>query len=192
MEQALQRDHKPTLTAWFALNRQDVSDRQYRYVDIPKYYYFRNRRWNPRRKASAAIGRMYFVQPRDFKRYSPRLLLLHVKGATSFDHLKAVDGTTYPTFQAAARARGLLRNDGEWEDCLKEASLFQVSASQLRTLFALIIAQCQPSDPASLWNWFRDELSADSLYRRWQRLETEDMELSSDQKENSIIKHWGN
>lgn len=110
IEQVLQRDHETTLTAWFSSNRRDASAREYYYIDIPKHYCYRNKRWHRRRKPARTIGRIYFVCPRDFERYSLRLLLLHVKGATNFNYLKTGNGTLYHTFQAAARACGLLRN----------------------------------------------------------------------------------
>lgn len=98
-----------------------------------------------------------------------------------------MNGTLYHTFQAAARARGLLRNDNEWVECLKKAALFQVSASQLRRLLAVILTQCQPADPASLWNKFRDEFSADFQYRRRQSLGNELHGLTEGQKEECYI-----
>ena len=43
-------------------------------------------------------SRMYLVNPKDRQRYFIRLLLSHVKGATSFDNLRTVNCVIHPTF----------------------------------------------------------------------------------------------
>ena len=50
---------------------------------------------------------MYLVNPKDRHRYFIRLLLLHVKGATSFENLRTVDCVIHPTFYEAAVRAGL-------------------------------------------------------------------------------------
>ena len=67
---------------------------------------------------------MYYINPTAGERFYLRLLLTAVRGPTSFEHLRTVDGTLYPTFQAACVALGLLDDDREWIDCLTEASVF--------------------------------------------------------------------
>ena len=67
---------------------------------------------------------MYSVTPKDRARFYLRLLLLHVKGAKSFDDLKIVDGHPFDSYEEACRARGLLIDDTEWDRTLNEASLF--------------------------------------------------------------------
>ena len=48
---------------------------------------------NKRKKTKKPIlCRMYLVNPKDRQRYFIRLLLLHVKGATSFENLRTVMG----------------------------------------------------------------------------------------------------
>lgn len=42
------------------------------------------------------------------------MLLLHVKGATSFDELGYYNGTTFWTFKEEVLAHGLLQDDQEW------------------------------------------------------------------------------
>lgn len=162
----LDRPRVTKLTAWFALNTTDPDARQLAYADIPGRYSFnkRDRRWVARTNSRSAIGRLYFVQPRDMERYSLRLLLLNVRGATSWDFLKTVEGVLHPTFQAAAIALGLLDNDQEWEDCLEEACTFQVSATKLRELFAIVLVFSNPDSPEHLWTRFRDHFAADHIH----------------------------
>lgn len=106
------------------------------------------------------LPRIYSVSPRDFERFHLRLLLLHVRGAQSFEHLRTVDGVIYETFQEAADKRNLLMNDNEWRRCLTEASAAQMPA-QLRQTFALICAFNHPTEPAALFEEFTDNLIED-------------------------------
>lgn len=39
-----------------------------------------------------------------------------VKGPTSFEGIKTVQGVTYDTFQAACKAMGLLDDDSHWDN----------------------------------------------------------------------------
>ena len=48
--------------------------------------------WEPRQRGNKIIGRMYAVSPAEVEKYHLRLLLLNVKGATSFIDLRTVKG----------------------------------------------------------------------------------------------------
>ena len=121
-----------------------------------------------------AIGRMYYRNPTAGEHFYVRLLLTAVRGPTSFEYLRTVVGTLYPTFQAACVALGLLDDDSEWIDCLAEASVF-AGGPQLRALFVTALVYGTVADPVALWNRFtvnicddlprllarRDDLSAE-------------------------------
>ena len=52
-------------------------------------------------------------------------MLLHidiVKGPTSWEYLRTVNGVLYNTFKAACDAMGLLKSDEEFHKCLEEAA----------------------------------------------------------------------
>jgi hypothetical protein len=51
------------------------------------------------------------------------MLLNYVKGATSYEHLRTVDGTKHDTFKDACIIMGLLEDDNEWHQALEEASI---------------------------------------------------------------------
>jgi hypothetical protein len=95
------------------------------------------------------IGRMYSVSPndKDFERYCLRLLLLHVKGPTSFQHIRTSEDslTVHATFLKAAIDRGLLDDDKEWDRALTEARQHRFP-HQMRELFALILMHCIPTE----------------------------------------------
>ncbi len=146
-EQALERNPKMTLTAWFELKSKDQAAHQYLYHNIPEHYTCdkRTKQWKERQHHHKVIGRMYQVQPSDPQRLALRLLLLHVPGATSFEALRTINGQLCPTFRDAARALGLLEDDRELINCMEEASLLQM-ASQMRLLFSIILRFSTPSD----------------------------------------------
>lgn len=143
---------KSTLRAYFALNRSDVEARELFYWQIPEKYKWNGKhgKWEKRQRQRKVIGRLYSVSPRNTTLSRLRLLLLHVKGATSFEELKKVDDRNYETFDQACLARGLVLDDTEWHRCLEEAALTR-SGKHLRRLFATILVHCDVTDPAALW-----------------------------------------
>ncbi|KIH66755.1 hypothetical protein ANCDUO_02915 [Ancylostoma duodenale] len=163
-----------TLTAFFLICQQDAFARTLLCPEVPKYY-----TWNASRKvfckrkqgaavpgsdvrASDALGRVYTVHPNNDECYYLRLLLHTVRGPTSFTDLKTVDGEVCETYREACQRRGLLENDQHWDTTLAQACQ-TCFPSQLRTLFAIIITSCAPSNPKSLWEEYKESLSEDIL-----------------------------
>jgi hypothetical protein len=92
------------------------------------------------------------------------MLLLHVRGATSFENLRTVQGVMYETFEEAAKAMHLVDDDQEWARCMDEAVLTELP-KQVRLLFATICANCGPMNPVSLWERFREDMAEDVRFR---------------------------
>ena len=65
-------------------------------------------------KARVFNWKNYFTSPNSGERFYLRLLLAVVRGPTSFESLRTVDGVIYETFKVACIARGLLEDDEEW------------------------------------------------------------------------------
>ncbi len=68
------------------------------YHEIPRYYTLTNKKTWKRRKNvqnNKAVGRIHMVSPAQGDLYYFRLLLLHVKGATSFEDMKSYNDTVY-------------------------------------------------------------------------------------------------
>lgn len=171
--------HPPstTLTSFFTVCQTDDFARTLLYADMPRYY-----TWNAssksfqRRKqgtpveghpnvfASDALGRIYTVHPNNDECYYLRLLLVNVRGPTSFKQLKTVNGQLCATYREACQLLNLLENDSHWDDTLKD-SVISSSPHQIRTLFAIIISTCFPSNPKDLWVKYRDDMSEDVLHR---------------------------
>ncbi|XP_063922978.1 uncharacterized protein LOC135137287 [Zophobas morio] len=142
-----------TLTAFFQLCATDEFAKTLMYHEVPQYY-----TWNQstkkfcRRKRGArnssiagifstgALGRVYTVHPNNGECYYLRMLLHVVKGPTSFQAIKTIDGQE------------------------SEASETR-HAHQIRTLFAIILTTCAPSDPKGLWEKHKESMSEDILLR---------------------------
>ena len=143
--------NKTQLTEWFMANQQYPDASNYIYSDFPQKFV-----WNPKqkkwtvRKQDFAIGRMSYVHPTAGERFYLRLLLTIVKGAKSWKDLRIYNGVEYPTYKATCLAYGLLKDDGEWDQCLQEAGDMK-TGNQLRRLFAIILLHCYPTSPEVLW-----------------------------------------
>ena len=152
-----------TLTAYFKLNESDSDARGILYPDIPMYYTWQSsgKQWKRRvRKGGKIVSRMYHVSPRDTERFHLRLLLLHVPGATSFQFLKTVNGTTVETFRDACIARNLLEGDEQYHNVLEEASTFHMP-HEIRQLFCHLLVFCSPTNSLELWEAHCDAMSED-------------------------------
>ena len=173
-----------TLTGWFEANREYDSARQILYIEFPEHFVWVKEReknyWKIRERGQGGtIGRIYAISPKDSEKYCLRMLLYHLKGATSFDHIRTVNGISYSSFREAAYALNLLNDDSEWITCLEEASYYKNAAS-LRNLYAIILVFNNPSDPFQLWDKFSNDLSEDFLHKK--RLLLPDLDVQMDQQ----------
>ncbi|XP_034905294.1 uncharacterized protein [Populus alba] len=74
------------------------------------------------RSRGFCLGRIVYVHPAAGELYFLRMLLNHVKGAKSFEDLRQISGTIFPTFQLACKALGLLGDDKRMLEQLFNAS----------------------------------------------------------------------
>ncbi|UYV71022.1 hypothetical protein LAZ67_8001449 [Cordylochernes scorpioides] len=158
-----------TLMEWFKLNQNDQEARNYFYREIPNHYVWETKKtkgtWKPRQRGGEnVIGRMYTVSVSDQERYFLRILLLHVKGATSFEYLRTVDGILHSTFKKAAQAHGLLLDDTMWRLTIRDACLLSMP-QKLRELFAYICVYGPPTSPLELWQEFKEQFTEDFCHR---------------------------
>lgn len=171
-ERAAAAQHRPgtKLTEWFKANEKYPGAQGILYHEFPKYFTWNKSRksWAPRailRRRNEAneatayefsgnsanvVGRIYTVSPREGERYFLRLLLTHVPGATSFQHLRTVEDVQCSSFREACLRLGLLADDAEWRHTLRES--FRSRFVPISHVFTTILAYCEPSDPRSLWD----------------------------------------
>ncbi|GFV99038.1 ATP-dependent DNA helicase [Trichonephila clavipes] len=93
-----------------------------------------------------------------------RLLLINIRGPISFQDLRTVNGQLCATYRQACQELNLLENDAHWDTALADASN-TARPQQIRTLFAIILTTCFPSNPKDLWEKYKDYMSEDILHR---------------------------
>ncbi|CAG8708696.1 11681_t:CDS:2, partial [Acaulospora morrowiae] len=130
------------------------------------------------------------------ERYYLYILLNVICGAQSFEHLCTVNGIEHVTFKNVYQAMGLLQDDLELDQCLKEASMIQTK-QQLQYLFVIILINCHPTKPENLWKNHKIALCNDILYQAQQQTQNPVLQLSRDNIENQtlcllndILKKW--
>jgi hypothetical protein len=150
-----------TLTAFFQYNTDYSNGRNVLYQDFPASYVWdaSTRTWRIRQRGTA-IGRMYYCSPVQGERYYLRLLLTVVRGPSSYSNLRTFQGVQHPTFHAAAIARGLLLNDGDWVATFREAVIF-ATGSALRSFFVVALLTGPLADPLAIWTTFQTDLCDD-------------------------------
>lgn len=137
-DNAQQRAAQPpntTLTAFFRLCQTNEFARSLLYHEVPKYFTwntskneFQRRKQgaivpgHPDVRASDALGRVYTVHPSNAECFYLRMLLHEVRGPTSFQTIKTIDGEVCETYREACFKLGLLENDQHWNTTLTEAS----------------------------------------------------------------------
>ncbi|KAK1350607.1 ATP-dependent DNA helicase [Heracleum sosnowskyi] len=139
------------LEAFFKLNITDPNARQFTYDQIPHKYVWNDgaNKWTLRKKGFQ-IGRLIYTHHSSGEIWYLRLLLSKVRGCTSFESLRTVNGVLYSTYHEACKELGLLENDDEWHEVLTECSKCGFPP-QIRQLFVHIIVNCQVSDVCQLW-----------------------------------------
>jgi hypothetical protein len=112
---------KTMLMEWFKTNQESGVAQSLTFDQFPQQWVsnWKLKRWTMH-KRGFAIGRMYYAHPTLGERYYLRMLLNCVTGATSYEHLRTVDGTKHDTFKDACIVMGLLANDNEWHQPWKK------------------------------------------------------------------------
>lgn len=103
---------------------------------------------------------MYSICPSQSELFHLRLLLLMVKGATSFEDLRTVDNKICDTFHGACLELDLIEDNGEWERAMTDGEIWMMPR-QLRCLFASILILFYPNSQGELWEMFKDLLTQD-------------------------------
>lgn len=156
---------KSMLTEWFVANRAYSNARELAYMEFPLHFVWNKRKtsWTPRKRGTS-IGRLPYAHPASGERYFLRMLLGKIRGPTSYEDLRTIDGILHPTFKAACIAMGLLGDDNEWHMAIEEASKW-ATANKLRCLFTIILMFCEVIDPRRLWDSHWKSLCDDYEWR---------------------------
>ena len=181
---------KTTLTEFFVLCQSDDFARTLLYQEVPQYYTWSRKTWNRRKqgkdvaghpgvKEAQVIGRVYTISPRQGECFYLRLLLHHVRGPQSFADLRTVEGDLCSSFRDACLRLGLLEDDNQYHLAMDEASVSNSPAS-LRTLFAVILTWCEPSNPLEIYENHKEDMAEDFLHQQRTQHQDEDLEFNDD------------
>lgn len=202
-QNAVQRAAQPppstTLTSFFETCQNDDFAQTLLYSEMPKYYTWNqsSRRFIRRKQgkpvpgytdvySTDAIGRIYSVHPSNDECFYLRLLLVNVRGPTSFQQLRTVDGELCGSYREACQRLQLLENDAHWDQTLNDA-VISSHAHQIRTLFSIIISTCFPSNPIDLWIKYKDYMCDDILYQIQNRMGNPNIQISEEIYNEALI-----
>ncbi|XP_028100698.1 uncharacterized protein LOC114300041 [Camellia sinensis] len=182
---------KTMLTEFFLMNKSNEKAKlaKYLYKEFPEHFVWwqQDRMWTEQKKGNV-IGRIVTAHPAQGERYYLRLLLNNIRGPTSFESLRTINGRKAKTFREAALLYGLLQSDNNLEQCLEEAISYQMSYS-LRRLFATILIHCAPNNPKQLWEKFKDYMAED--YAKTTNLSKQEIFKKVLQSINSTLQSMG-
>ena len=189
-DQASRDPPKTTLTEFFNLCQVDDFARTLYYVDVPRYYTWNKKSWSRRKqgtpvdgfpgiKEARILGRVYTISPRQGECFYLRLLLHHVRGPQSFSDLRTVNGDLCCSFREACFKLDLLEDDNQYHLAMEEASVSN-SAASLRSLFAVILTWCEPSNPFEMYERNKEVMAEDFLHQHRTRLGNVDLDYNDD------------
>ena len=122
------------------------------FEEIPNHF-----TWNSKekkfmiRERGFAIGRINFVPRTIEDAYYLRILLNIKRGVTSQKDLKTVKGVVHKSFRDAVFALGLLDDDKEYINAIKDAN-FWCSAKYVRRLFVIMLLSESLTKPEMVWD----------------------------------------
>jgi ATP-dependent DNA helicase PIF1 len=131
VQEALEAARCTPLTEYFTLNANNALARTLPYVQIPKYFVWKadQKEWKVRQRGGhKVLSRIYHIGPQMGELFFIRLLLLHVRGARSFDELKTVNGVVCESFCEACIQLELVDDDRIWLATLNEVITYQLPA----------------------------------------------------------------
>lgn len=161
---ARMRVSKTMFLAWFIACEEYPEARLLTYSEMPTRFLYdgKNQVWKKRKKGFA-IGRLQHVCPSSGEYYYLRVLINKIKGPRCYDDIKTVDGIVQPSFEIACYKLGLLDDDKEYIEGLRECS-FWASGHYVRKLFARMLLSESLSSPKLVWDSTKDILSEDILF----------------------------
>jgi hypothetical protein len=96
------------LPEYFKMNIEDPKARQYLYREFPEHYiWVKFGKYWKQRKQHFQIGRLVYANPTEGCRYYLRILLNHVRGATSYESLERLEVFYVLLLEMLVRSSGL-------------------------------------------------------------------------------------
>ncbi|XP_035831966.1 uncharacterized protein LOC110870312 [Helianthus annuus] len=184
--------NKPSISStmflsWMEVNKNNELARTLTYVEFPTKFVWnsQDRTWTTR-KIGKPIGRIHCVNPSMGDAYFLRILLNKVRGPKSFEEIRTVNGQVFPTFRDACYALGLLDDDREYIEAIKEA-YYTGSGYYLRNLFATMLSSNTLSRPEHVWENTWEYLADGILHTREKQTGIEGLSLPEEQIKNLTL-----
>ncbi|KAF1870863.1 hypothetical protein Lal_00030173 [Lupinus albus] len=89
--------------------------------NIPKFVYVKKSRCLKPRKSGYTIDRLIWISPFMGELYYLRMMFTVVKGTTCYEDIRTVSNIEYATFRDTCFAIGLLKDDKEYIEAIREA-----------------------------------------------------------------------
>ncbi|XP_071718447.1 uncharacterized protein [Rutidosis leptorrhynchoides] len=117
---------------WMNCNKKSEEARKLTYVEFPSKFCWQQdaKIWTRRKIGSGSVGRIHHVSPSSGELFYLRILLNKVRGPKSYEDIRTVNGKVYDTFKQACYEMGLLDDDQEYIDGIKEASTWDSGLSR--------------------------------------------------------------
>ncbi|XP_047267387.1 uncharacterized protein LOC124897838 [Capsicum annuum] len=149
----------------FEANKSNEEARQLTYAEFPLKFVWnkKSKEWKERNNSAFSIDRIFFVPPGSGELYYLRMLLNIIKGPKCYEYLRTVNNIVHLIFRDACYALGLLDDDKEYVDVIKEASNWGMP-SYLRQLFSMLLLSNSMSRPEFVWEATSMLLSEDILH----------------------------
>ncbi|XP_071728730.1 ATP-dependent DNA helicase PIF1-like [Rutidosis leptorrhynchoides] len=167
IEQVLEKPSVNTsmFLEWMKCNGCNQQARQLTYVDFPtKFIWDKDDRvWKLRKRKIGAIGRIHHVSPAAGDHFYLGILLNKVKGPTSYEEIRWVNGILFDNFKDACYHLGLLDDDNEYIETIKEA-FFGEGGHFVRNFFAQLLLTNTMSRPEDVFDKTFEFLSVDVVH----------------------------
>ncbi|XP_071718075.1 uncharacterized protein [Rutidosis leptorrhynchoides] len=152
---------------WMKCNQACEEARQLTYVEFPTNFVWNKqiRLWTNRKRFTGSIGRIHHAPPITGELFYLRILLNKVKGPTSYEDIRTVDGKVCSTFKNACFEMGLLDDEQEYIDGIKDVSTWE-SGHFVRNLFAQLLHSNSLSRPEDVFEKTFDYLSVEIIPHR--------------------------
>ncbi|XP_071739529.1 uncharacterized protein [Rutidosis leptorrhynchoides] len=173
---------------WMNCNKKSEEARKLTYVEFPSKFCWQQdaKIWTRRKIGSGSVGRIHHVSPSSGELFYLRILLNKVRGPKSYEDIRTVNGKVYDTFKQACYEMGLLDDDQEYIDGIKEASTWD-SGHRVRTLFAQLLLSNSLSRPEFVYQNTIQYLSADLLRHERRTFSNAGLEVSPEMIENATL-----
>ncbi|XP_071687484.1 uncharacterized protein [Rutidosis leptorrhynchoides] len=152
---------------WMNMNRANEDARHLSYLYFPTKFVWNKetKLWSPRKVFTDTIGRIHHVSLQTGELFYLGILLNKVKGLTSYEDIQTVNGQLCPTFKDACYEMGLLDDDQEYINGIKEADSWG-GGHFVWNLFCQLLKSESLSRPKVVFDEAFEYLSIDIIHHR--------------------------